>query len=143
MNWGWRYDLMVWFLDTVVLRGKLQSLRYRTADLAQLQSGETVLDVGCGTGTLALRPFLSAGELLVTSRRVCCACTYSAARAIARVKITKFFLICLFYQRSFKANCTSRPELALVMRPKLLPESEVFGAPRVTWLNALKNSPRS
>jgi ubiquinone/menaquinone biosynthesis C-methylase UbiE len=54
MNWGWRYDLMVWFFDTIVLRGKLQALRHRTADLAQLQSGETVLDVGCGTGTLAL-----------------------------------------------------------------------------------------
>ena len=21
MDWGWRYDLMVWFLDAVVLRG--------------------------------------------------------------------------------------------------------------------------
>lgn len=54
LNWGWRYDLMVWALDTFLFHGKLKELPYRTADLAQLQSGETVLDVGCGTGTLAL-----------------------------------------------------------------------------------------
>jgi ubiquinone/menaquinone biosynthesis C-methylase UbiE len=54
MNLGWRYDLMAWFLDTFVLRGKLRKLRLRTADLAQLQPGEAVLDVGCGTGALAM-----------------------------------------------------------------------------------------
>jgi ubiquinone/menaquinone biosynthesis C-methylase UbiE len=54
MNLGWRYDLLVWFFDTFLLRGTLQKLRLRAADLAQLQSGEAVLDVGCGTGTLAL-----------------------------------------------------------------------------------------
>ncbi len=54
MNWGWRYDLMVGFLDTFLLRGKVQKLRQKTLDLAQLQPGETVLDVGCGTGTLAM-----------------------------------------------------------------------------------------
>jgi ubiquinone/menaquinone biosynthesis C-methylase UbiE len=54
LNWGWRYDLMVWALDTIVFRGKLKEIPYRAADLAQLQNGETVLDVGCGTGTLAL-----------------------------------------------------------------------------------------
>jgi ubiquinone/menaquinone biosynthesis C-methylase UbiE len=54
MNLGWRYDLMVWFFDTVVLHGKLRKLRLRAADLAQIQSGEAVLDVGCGTGALAM-----------------------------------------------------------------------------------------
>jgi ubiquinone/menaquinone biosynthesis C-methylase UbiE len=53
MNLGWRYDLLVWFVDTFLFRGKLQQLRLRTIDLAQLQPGEAVLDVGCGTGTLA------------------------------------------------------------------------------------------
>lgn len=54
LNDGWRYDLGEWLLDTFWLRGKLRELRLRTADLADLQPGEQALDVGCGTGTLAL-----------------------------------------------------------------------------------------
>src|SRR5215831_16589689 len=54
LNWGWRYDLMVWFVDTVVLRGKLRELRQRTIDLAQVHPDDRVLDVGCGTGILAI-----------------------------------------------------------------------------------------
>src|SRR5258708_39380974 len=53
MNLGWRYDLMVWVFDTLVLRGKLRKLRLRTADLAQLQPGEAVLGVGGGPRALA------------------------------------------------------------------------------------------
>lgn len=54
LDTGWRYDLMEWFFDTFLFRGKLWELRTRTADLAHIQPGEMVLDVGCGTGTLAL-----------------------------------------------------------------------------------------
>lgn len=50
---GWRYDLVEWFFDTFLFRGKLRELRQRTADLAGIEPGEKVLDVGCGTGTLA------------------------------------------------------------------------------------------
>ena len=54
LNSGWRYDLMEWFMDTFLFRGKLRELRQRTANLAHLREGETVLDVGCGVGTLAI-----------------------------------------------------------------------------------------
>src|SRR6266487_2913342 len=54
LNGGWRYDLMGWFIDTFVFRGQWRELRQRTANLAQLHPGEQVLDVGCGTGTLAI-----------------------------------------------------------------------------------------
>jgi ubiquinone/menaquinone biosynthesis C-methylase UbiE len=54
LNQGWRYDLMEWFHDTFSFRGKFRELRQRTANLARIQQGEQVLDVGCGTGTLAM-----------------------------------------------------------------------------------------
>jgi SAM-dependent methyltransferase len=44
------YDLLVW-LATL---GGERNLRQRLVSLARLQPGETVLDVGCGTGTLAI-----------------------------------------------------------------------------------------
>jgi len=51
---GWRYDLHEWLTDIFVFRGKVRELRQKTANLAQLQPGEMVLDVGCGTGTLVM-----------------------------------------------------------------------------------------
>jgi len=51
---GWRYDLMEWCIDTFLFRGQMRKLRQRTANLACIQPGEEVLDVGCGTGTLAM-----------------------------------------------------------------------------------------
>lgn len=54
LNQGWCYDLTEWFFDTFLFRGKLRELRQRTANLACIQPGEKVLDVGCGTGTLAI-----------------------------------------------------------------------------------------
>ena len=53
LNGGWRYDLMGWFVDTFMFRGQWRELRKKTINLASLQAGDQVLDVGCGTGTLA------------------------------------------------------------------------------------------
>jgi ubiquinone/menaquinone biosynthesis C-methylase UbiE len=44
------YDLMVWFIT----RGRENALREEMLRLARLQQGEAVLDVGCGTGSLAV-----------------------------------------------------------------------------------------
>ena len=54
LNGGWRYDLMGWFCDTFLFRGQWGELRRKTSNLAHIQPGEQVLDVGCGTGTLAI-----------------------------------------------------------------------------------------
>ena len=51
---GWRYDLHGWLIDTCLFRGQVRQLRQKTITLARLQGGEEVLDVGCGTGTLAI-----------------------------------------------------------------------------------------
>jgi ubiquinone/menaquinone biosynthesis C-methylase UbiE len=49
-GWAPFYDAITW----VLFLGGDSRIRGMTADLARLQPGESVLDVGCGTGTLTL-----------------------------------------------------------------------------------------
>ncbi|MEP7284645.1 MAG: class I SAM-dependent methyltransferase [Chloroflexota bacterium] len=48
--WPRIYDLIL----LGITRGRESAFRQKVADLARLQHGETVLDVGCGTGTQAI-----------------------------------------------------------------------------------------
>jgi|SRR5215510_5124027 len=44
------YDLLTWLF----MRGREGRFREQVIDLARLQAGDRVLDIGCGTGTLAI-----------------------------------------------------------------------------------------
>jgi ubiquinone/menaquinone biosynthesis C-methylase UbiE len=50
IHWARSYDLLVWLLTL----GRDRAFREKTLDLAQVALGESVLDIGCGTGTLAI-----------------------------------------------------------------------------------------
>ena len=50
VHWAAHYDLLVW----LVTLGRERVFRENVLGLAHLEPGESVLDVGCGTGTLAI-----------------------------------------------------------------------------------------
>jgi ubiquinone/menaquinone biosynthesis C-methylase UbiE len=57
LHWAARYDLLAWLLT----RGRERELRERIVRLASLKPGDDVLDIGCGTGTLAISATRHAG----------------------------------------------------------------------------------
>jgi ubiquinone/menaquinone biosynthesis C-methylase UbiE len=50
LHWGLAYDLLVWLL----LGGRERAFRERLIQLARLESDDSVLDIGCGSGSLAI-----------------------------------------------------------------------------------------
>jgi ubiquinone/menaquinone biosynthesis C-methylase UbiE len=50
LHWAAAYDLLAWLL----LLGRERPFRERLVRLARLEPGESVLDIGCGTGSLAI-----------------------------------------------------------------------------------------
>lgn len=50
LHGAWLYDILAW----VLMFGRERAFRERLIDLARLKPGETALDAGCGTGTLAI-----------------------------------------------------------------------------------------
>jgi len=50
LHWAARYDLLVWLLT----HGRHRAFRKRLVGLARLSAGESILDVGCGTGSVAI-----------------------------------------------------------------------------------------
>jgi ubiquinone/menaquinone biosynthesis C-methylase UbiE len=50
VRWAARYDLLIWFLTL----GRERRFREKLLVPARLKAGESVLDVGCGTGSLAI-----------------------------------------------------------------------------------------
>lgn len=59
LHWARGYDALVWALTL----GNEGRFRQRLAELARLEGGQSVLDVGCGTGALAIaaKGFVGAG----------------------------------------------------------------------------------
>src|SRR5512142_2605841 len=49
-GWGKTYDAPV----SLMTSGQQRKLRQATLDLARIQPGERILEVGCGTGTVSL-----------------------------------------------------------------------------------------
>jgi ubiquinone/menaquinone biosynthesis C-methylase UbiE len=50
IHWAARYDILAWLLT----RGREHAFREQIISLARIERGNSVLDIGCGTGTLAI-----------------------------------------------------------------------------------------
>jgi ubiquinone/menaquinone biosynthesis C-methylase UbiE len=58
LHWAVGYDLLVWLFT----HGRPGAFRNKLAGLAHLAAGESVLDIGCGTGSLAITAKRQVGD---------------------------------------------------------------------------------
>ena len=89
IHWAARYDLLAWLLT----HGRERAFRERLVALGRLGPGESVLDIGCGTGTLAIaarRRVGPAGDVfgIDASPRMIARALSKAARAGVEVSFT-------------------------------------------------------
>jgi ubiquinone/menaquinone biosynthesis C-methylase UbiE len=89
------YDGMVW----VMTRGGERAFREKLLRFARLQPGETVLDVGCGTGSLAIAAKMQVGP----AGKVCAVDASPEMLARARKKARKAGLEVTFEQAPAQA----------------------------------------
>lgn len=89
IDWPHRYDLSV----TALLFGRGRALRRQFADLVDLRAGQHVLDVGSGTGTLALALAHVTGPSGSATGVDPAAAMVQAARAKARGRAAVRFLV--------------------------------------------------
>ena len=139
------YDLLVW----LVTRGRQRALREEMLRPARLQTGESVLDVGCGTGNLAIAAKRTVGGSgavygVDASPEMTARATKKARRAGVEVTFKNAFAQSLpFQDATFDAVLSTvmlhhlprpaRKELALEIRRVLRPGGRFvvidFGAP--------------
>jgi ubiquinone/menaquinone biosynthesis C-methylase UbiE len=85
-RWALAYDLLL----NIIWHGSERVYRQKTVELAGLRTGEVVLDIGCGTGTLAIAAKQRVGPTgrvfgLDASREMISRARKKAARAAAKI----------------------------------------------------------